>query len=228
MSLRFFLGDVETTGPTPKDKVVEIAWFELDETLNVIDKQHSLIDPQMKISAGASGVHGLTNADVEFAPTIEEFFDEVVTKPVDGDIVLIAHNVIFDNRYFSPHMNIVGQLCTLRLARRVWPTAENHKLATLMYELGLTRGTSHRADGDVETTLDLLRRIVAAMGRPLIDLAEESMKPVFVEVLTFGKHKGKRLDQLPRSYIDWLMGTDNLDRDLRYSLDLVLAGKVPA
>lgn len=225
--MRYILGDTETTGPTPKDKVCELAWVELDDNLQVIDRQHSLIDPQMPISAGASGVHGLTNVDVADAPTIEEFFAEVLTVPIHvGEVLLIAHNVAFDKRYLTPHMpNLVGELCTLRLARRVWPDAENHKLSTLMYVLDLVRGTSHRADGDVETTLDLLRKIVDKSGKSLPELAVESMRPLFVNVMPFGKHKGTKLKALPGEYIKWLLKLDNLDRDMRYSLDLVAAGK---
>jgi exodeoxyribonuclease X len=225
MHLRYILGDTETTGPTPSDKVCELAWVELNEELEVIDKQYSLIDPQIRISAGASGIHGITNQDVAEAPTIEEFFGEVLTSPLDGPVMLIAHNVQFDKRYLAPFIpNLAGELCTLRLARRFWPDAENHKLSTLMYHLALTRGESHRADGDVETCLDLLRKIVEKSGKSLPELAAESMEPLFVKVMPFGKHKGTLLKDLPRSYIDWALKLDNLDRDMRYSLELVKTG----
>jgi len=224
---RFIVGDVETTGPTPSDKVVELAWIEIDEDLNVLDRQHSLIDPQRPISASASGVHGLTNADLMDAPTIEEFFGQVLETNLDGQLILIAHNSAFDRRYFGPYMpSLVGEMCTLRLARRLFPEAENHKLSTLMYHLNLVRGTSHRADGDVETCLDLVRKIVEKSGKSIPELAAESMAPVFVNVMPFGKHKGTPLKALPSAYMQWLLKLgDGLDRDMRYSLDLILAGK---
>lgn len=222
---RFILGDTETTGPTPADKVCELAWFELDANLNILDRVHSLIDPQIPISHGASGVHGLTDVDVQDAPTIEEFFQIVKPNALCGSVVLIAHNVIFDERYYGPWIpNLVGRLCTLRLARRIFPEVENHKLSTLMYALGLTRGTSHRADGDVETTYDLLCKIVQASGMTLVDLAAESMQPVEVKVMPFGKHKGKLVKQLDKGYMRWLLALDNLDRDMRWTLEQIQAG----
>lgn len=227
---RLIVGDVETTGATPSDKVVELAWTEIDEDLQVIDQQHSLIDPQMQISASASGVHGITNADVIDAPTIEEYFTIILGGnhfKHDDEVVLIAHNAEFDKRYLGPHMPIVRTLCTLRLARRVFTNVENHKLATLMYALGLVRGQSHSAKGDVETTLDLLRRIIAETGKSLPELSAASLEPIWVEKMPFGKHKDVPLKALPLTYISWLLALPNLDRDMIHSLNLVRSGSAP-
>jgi exodeoxyribonuclease X len=227
---RFIVGDTETTGITPEDQVCEVAWVELDEELQVLDRQHSLIDPQRYISHSASGTHGITNADVVDAPTLKEFFDIILggTYFAPGDkVFLIAHNAAFDARFLGPYMPIEATLCTLRLARRVYPEVENHKLSTLMYALGLTRGEKHRADGDVDTTVDLLRKIVEKTGQTLPELAAASLEPIWVELMPFGKHKGVPLKALPGTYIQWLMKLDNLDRDMRWSLEQLLQGKAP-
>lgn len=229
--LRYILLDTETTGPTPADRVCEIAWIELDAGMNVLDRVHSLIDPEKKISAGASGVHGLTNEDVADSPTLREFFDIVLPdhmarpQKLDGPTMLIAHNAQFDWRYVQQDMpGCLGQMCTLRLARRAFPEAENHKLPTLMFELGLRRGTSHRADGDVETTLHLLEKIVEATGSTLDDLALESMAPEFVPVMVFGKHKGWDIRTVPTSYFNWLQSDGKtLDMDLTHTIEVVRA-----
>lgn len=229
MNPRWFVGDVETSGVTPDDGVVELAWIEIDDDLRVLDTRHSMIDPQCQISASASGVHGITNKDVEDAPTLDEYFGVVIPNHFyqDDQVVLIAHNAEFDRRFLKAHIPIVDVLCTLRLARKIWPSAENHKLQTLMYELGLTRGKSHSADGDVETCLDLLHKIVDATGKTLPELAAESMEPIWVATMPFGTHKGKPLKTLG-SYITWaLKNLSNLDRDLRHSMELVKAGKAP-
>lgn len=224
MPLRALIADVETTGADKDDRVCEVAWIEVDENLAVLDRQHSLIDPQRPISATASGIHGITNVDVAESPTMEEFFGVILSGKyfaADDEVLLIAHNSIFDRRFLSPHMPIVAELCTLRLARRTWPEAENHKLATLMYLFNLERGKSHSADGDVETTFDLLCKIVAATGKNLQTLIHEAVEPVWVNSMPFGKHKGKPLKDLPSTYIAWLLGLDNLDSDTRWSLNKV-------
>lgn len=230
MNFRYILADTETTGPTPQDRVCEVAWLELDGELQVLDRQYSLIDPGMPISASASGVHGITNANVADAPTLPEFFDIILGGryfAADDAVLLIAHNSAFDKRYLAAHVPIRAELCTLRLARRTWPEMENHKLATLMYALDLKRGQSHSAAGDVDTCYDLLAKIVQKLGKPLPELAKESMAPQWVETMPFGKHKGSKLRDLPQSYINWLLGLDNLDLDMRYSLNLVMRGEAP-
>lgn len=221
MTLRALVADTETTGAEAHDRIVEVAWFEIDENLTIIDQRHSLIDPCMPISATASGIHGITDEDVADSPTMDEFMAEILGPnhfAPDDEVLLIAHNAEFDKRHLKPYLPIADILCTLRLARRVWPTAENHKLATLMYLLKLERGISHRADGDVSTCLDLLRRIVRVTGKSLQQLYDEAQAPVWVEKVPFGKHRGSKLRDLPSSYIEWMLGRDNLDKDLRWSL----------
>ena len=74
---RWLIADVETTGVRTEDRVVEIAWIEVDNDLNIVDEVHSLIDPEMPIPAAASGVHHITDAMVADAPTISQFFEIV-------------------------------------------------------------------------------------------------------------------------------------------------------
>jgi exodeoxyribonuclease X len=221
---RFIVADTETTGPTPADAVVELAWVELDAEMQVLDRQHSLIDPQRPISHGASGVHGITIDMVTEAPTLPEFFEHCYHSLLTGDVVFIAHNAQFDLRYLGPYIPTLAiELCTLRLARKFFPGAENHKLSTLMYELGLVRGTSHRADGDVDTTVDLLRKCVEASGMTLTELAESCAQPEVVEQMPFGKYKGRRMADVPRDYFDWLLKQGgHIDRDLKFTIDTMM------
>lgn len=228
---RRLLADTETTGAGTEDRACEVAWYELDDNLQIIDEQHSRIDPERPISAGASGVHGITNADVADCPTLSEFFGVVLGGTYfqpDDAVTLIAHNAAFDVRYLAPHMPIKSTICTLRLARRVWPSAENHKLATLMYEMNLKKGDSHSAKGDVLTTYDLLCRIVQETGKTLAELEAESLAPLWVEKMPFGKHRGTSLRVLNSGYVKWLLALDNLDRDMRWSLEQVQKGTTPA
>lgn len=218
MALRWIFGDVETTGVSTTDRVVEIAWIEVDDDLNVLNQVSSLIDPQMPIPAGASAVHGITNQDVVGAPTIDQF---MATAGLDqGDVCLVAHSSGFDARYFGPFLSPgFNQLCTLRLARRFWPDADNHKLQTLRYMLGLAGGRAHSADGDLAPLVDLVRVMLAQTGYSLYELLDLSYKPLPISKMTFGKHKGVELTKLPRGYVSWLLGLDNLDDDLRASLE---------
>lgn len=219
---RYFVADTETTGLGPQAKAVEMAWAEIDENLNVLQIVHTLIDPEIPICPGASGVHGITNADVEDSPTLEEFIDVVLGGPITDEVIFIAHNVVFDKPYFKPVMpNMIGDACTLRLARRFFPDAPNHKLQTLKFHLGLKSGDAHRADGDVVTCLDLLSKIVEKSDLTLDELAHMNSQPQIVSHMPFGKYRGQAIASIPKDYITWLRKQQDLDGDLRYTLDQV-------
>jgi DNA polymerase III epsilon subunit-like protein len=232
VSKRWIVGDTETTGTGPGTGVCELAFAELDDDLNVIDRHTSLIDPQRPITASASGIHGITNADVADAPTMDQFFEYFYPgKRITGDVVFIAHKADFDLPFFKPYIdNLAGVLCTLRLARKVFPDAENHKLQTLMYVLGLTVGDKHRAAADVETTIELLRKIVAQSGASLEQLTEEAARPVWISTMPFSKkYKGWPIETVPHDFIDWwFRQTGDKDPDLLWTLKRVRAGEGPA
>jgi exodeoxyribonuclease X len=228
------IGDTETTDSSADARVCELAWIEVDDDLNEVGRQHSLIDPQRRISAGAMGVHNITEEMVASAPTIDEFFTQVIDPPLTGSVILIAHKVDFDRRMLEPTLEryghpLVGQLCTLRLARKYLKDAENHKLSTLAYQYGLDRGDSHRADGDVRTCFSLLRFIITLSGKTLTDLILEDGDPLIVETMPFGKHKGVAIKDVPRDYVTWALGPKGLteiDPDLKHTLQLRLENRL--
>ena len=89
----------------------------------------------------------------------------------------MAHNVPFDRGILGSEMLRAGlpspasaMYCTLRLARRVFPDAPDHKLGTLAGYLKLDREPSHRALADALTTLALFRACLAGASRGLLAL----------------------------------------------------------
>lgn len=222
--IRYLVADTETTDATPSAGVCEIAYAEIDQEFNIIIEHNSLIDPEKPITASAAGVHGIIDSDVVDSPTLDEYMYIVHdTPPLEGNVVFIAHNAQFDLRYLGKYMtNHVGTICTLKLARRFLPNAENHKLQTLMHELKLERRNSHRADSDVFTTVGLLKHLSAVSGKSLPELLSAMGDFIKVTSMPFGKHKGMPLEGLTKNYRDWLLNTaDNLDPDLRKSLELL-------
>ena len=43
--------------------------------------------------------------------------------------------------------------------------------------------------------------------------------------IPFGKHKGKRLSDIPPSYLRWVIANCWIDGELRLAIDCVLSGK---
>lgn len=65
----------------------------------------------------------------------------------------------------------------------------------------------------------MLGKMCEDFGYTLWDLFELANTPIQMTKMTFGKHKGTPLKDLPASYASWLLNkTENLDPDLRASL----------
>jgi exodeoxyribonuclease X len=216
--LKILIADTETTGLTGTDEICEVAWLEIDSDLCVVSEFQSLVKPTCPINPAASAASHITDAMVSDAPSIEEVLAQF---PEDhfANVFLIAHNEIFDRRFLSKHWQVNGGYCTLRAAKSIYRDAPNHKLQTLRYYLGLDVDEGyHRAMADCICTYELLARILEDSGMSLPDLLETGDRPVLVEKIGFGKHRGMRLEDLPAGYRKWLLFEADIDDDLKFSL----------
>jgi DNA polymerase III epsilon subunit-like protein len=223
---RWIVGDCETTGVGKDDRVVEIAWIEIDDEFNVLDTVRSLINPERDIPAGASAVHGIVARDVQDSPTIEEFMDGFRFSNETGESCLIAHNAPFDARFFKSWMpNLAGTICTLKLARAFYKDSDNHKLQTLKFHLGLESEVEHHeahtAMADVRVLMELLKHLHLTSGMSLSEMMAFCEKPEVITAWPFGKHKGKPLNH-DIQYVRWMLKQDNVDANLRRHLEAVL------
>jgi DNA polymerase III subunit epsilon len=162
---RFAVIDFETTGlsPTHGDRAIEIGVVMLEGN-RVIDTYQSLINPGMPLPAFITAYTGITNPMVAGAPPAEVVMPQVLEFV--GDCHLVAHNAAFDRRFWSAEVERLGRptehpfLCTLLLARRLYPWAPNHRLGTLaeLHRI-VANGRHHRALADAEMTAELFARI---------------------------------------------------------------------
>jgi exodeoxyribonuclease X len=216
MEHRIIVLDTETA--SLEGGIVDIAMVEIDDNLNEIDRLESLIDPERPISFSAMGVHHITESMVASSPTIGEFI-ACNGNPFDHpNLIVVGHNIKFDLKVVSDLLPQVFQsIDTLRLARQVYPEAENHKLQTLRYMLDLEAGEPHRAMGDVITCLSLLRRVAKDSSitgfQGLLDMMKQTISPDCK--MPFGKHAGMKLRDVPSGWVGWYLGQPDNDPDLR-------------
>ena len=156
--------DFETTGMSGRqDKVIEIGMVKIVNG-KIADTFSSFINPGRPIPYFITKLTGITNADVENAP----FFDEVFTRMKDfiGDAVLIAHNLSFDHSFLK-HECANAELeflpneavCTLRLARKLYPQFPSKSLGNLTKSLNIRHRNIHRGLGDSMATAKILLRM---------------------------------------------------------------------
>lgn len=158
-SAHYAVVDVETTGLSSKDRLVEAAVVVLDRSGEVVDEYDTLINPQRDV--GATDIHGITASMVEAAPTFEEVA-AAIARRVEGAI-LVAHNLPFDRRMLKTEYERLGAeldagtgVCTLRLT--------GLKLSLACKRHGVELTAHHRALMDARATADLLRAHLAKAG----------------------------------------------------------------
>lgn len=150
--------DFETTGHAPKygDRPIEVGAVRIKQG-SIVDRFQSLMNPGFTISWFIESLTGISNDLVAQAPPCET----VMSRFADwiGDLPLVAHNVGFDRAFLDAELTLLNRertnpmACTVLTARRIFPSAPNHKLATLVDFLGIeTDGIFHRALADAEMT----------------------------------------------------------------------------
>jgi DNA polymerase-3 subunit epsilon len=141
--------DFETANPRPGNACqIGLAWIEGDRVVRVEERYIRPRDMEFTFT----WCHGITADHVwdkpEFPEVLEEFRGEL-----DGALVL-AHNAGFDAgvmrgcaRAYGVRHPKVSYLCTLMIARRVWPELKSKSLGSLARHLGI-RFKHHNAAED--------------------------------------------------------------------------------
>jgi len=163
-NLNFTLVDFETTGlhPEGSDRVVEFA-FQTIRNGQITASGQSLVNPNRRMSPGASAVNGITDQMLIGQPTFENAAADL-WRAIDGNI-FVAHNAYFDLKCFVHECSKVGwkvpnfvAIDTLKLARKVW-NSPNYKLVTLADAVGHRGTVAHRAMADVEMMASVMGTI---------------------------------------------------------------------
>lgn len=225
----FVIVDVETTGLDPMfDQPVELAAVRMVGG-RIEASFASLVDPIIAIPAQASGVHHITDADVRGQPTPAQARAAILGLVREGDVI-VAHNADFD-RSFMRGLERWSWLCTMRMAKHLWPHAPDFKNQTLRYflkvELPRLDVQSHRSVPDVLATAGILARgleTYLAQGEPddTKALLEFVAAPLRVERMPFGQHRGRLLTDVDADYLQWALNSAEVvrkDTDLRASIE---------
>ncbi|MBU3846171.1 MAG: DUF3820 family protein [Candidatus Acinetobacter avistercoris] len=188
----------------------------------MFDQLYSIGDE--KLSFAAMAVHHILESDLVDQPDYSTF-----TLPQDTTYI-IGHNIDYDIRAIQTcgvNTSHIKAICTLALARVVWPNAEAHNISALIYMISngsekareMLKG-AHRADADIILTANILMHIIYKLNvqsiEDLFKLSEDARIP---RTINFGKHKGTAIEDLPSDYVSWLLRQDELDPYLKKALE---------
>lgn len=226
----FTVIDLETAGLEPPASVVEIGWSRLymdTETKQTeIRGPHSrLFRPAASMTADVIAVHHLTNEMLSGYELCTEDDLRAVLDEERPDFI-VAANAAFERQWFTDEVigtNLNGKppfvICTVKGAARLCPEAPSHSNQAMRYELGLSLPEElamppHRAGPDSFVTAHVLAQLL--LRARVKELVEWTFAPRLITKLGFGKHRGKRWEEIDADYIEWLLKQADMDPDVQY------------
>ncbi|MCF8240898.1 MAG: GIY-YIG nuclease family protein [Melioribacteraceae bacterium] len=161
----FAVLDFETTGTSARlGRVIEIGIVKVKK-MKITETFQSFINPLQRIPYNITVLTGITNSDVEDAP----YFEDLTGQIIDfiGDATIVAHNLQFDYSFLKAEFERAEiqlidnpKLCTLKLARKLYPELKSKSLGALTRSLKIRHKNVHRALGDSTVTAKLLIKMI--------------------------------------------------------------------
>ncbi len=224
--------DLETTGINiSKDRVVEISILKVYPDGKEESKTWR-VNPEMKIPAEVTAIHGISNEDVADKPTFKEISKEVYNTIKDSDlggfnsnrfdIPLLAEELLRAEVDFDMKGRVSVDVQT------IYHKMEQRTLsAAYKFYCDKNLDNAHSAEADTTATFEVLKKQIEkydALENDMKFLSEFSSRKKFAdfagfiiynktgeECFSFGKHKNKKvvdvLEQEP-GYFGWLLNAD--------------------
>jgi DNA polymerase III epsilon subunit family exonuclease len=171
---QYVVFDLETTGLTAaRHEIIEIGAILVDRDARTKHIFQTLVIPTKRIPPRITEINGITQAMVnESGLSLDCAMNEFLA--FTGDLPLIAYNASFDMGFLCSaaekcNLPVRNQYtCAMKMARRAWPTLENHRLGTVSDALNFPsddedEGT-HRAVGDCRRTVHIYQSAAEALG----------------------------------------------------------------
>jgi DNA polymerase III subunit epsilon len=161
----FTVIDLETTGLDPSvDEIVSFGTFTVRRgRVQLEDARSQLVRPARMPEWDTIRIHGLREADLSDAPTIDQLLD-AIAESLTGRVI-VAHVAAVERGFLRAALASAGQdlinpivdtaaldMELRRLRRQPAPDSEPIALSELARSLGLPVHRPHHADGDALTT----------------------------------------------------------------------------
>lgn len=189
----------------------------------VMGYEHHLgrFKPSEPISLAAMAIHHIIDDDLI---NCESYTTFKIPKKLNTRY-LIGHNIQYDidamNRtgfdFNAQLLRPFEPICTLAMARRLWPTLESHTLTALSYHVSENRGQtrvylkeSHSAINDCYSTFELLKAIVKEAGIKDMDgLAAFAYSSRIPTHIFYGNYKGIAIRDLSTDSLFFIKARNN-------------------
>lgn len=215
--------DVETSGLDEAAEVCEIGFCDL------VDGQlggngSALVKISRPMPPEAQAVHHLSDEELtEFGMSFPEAWHLMLSSVYAADRerkadapshaqvhAYAAHNAAFDSRFIGPDWT--GKqpwICTMKCAVRAWPDLPAFGNQVVRYSKRLVASNdprampSHAAAADCYVTANILAALLREHSPET--LIEWSAQLTAWPRIMFGKHKGQPWNEIPASYLEWML-----------------------
>jgi len=206
--------DTETTGTRfDRDRVIELAAYDPVENRSFCE----FINPGIPIPQEATNIHGISNEMVASALS----FKEVGQAFIDfcpPNTVLIAHNnesfdkLFMETEFKRAELTIPNwiYLDSLKWSRRYRPDLPSHALQNLRVTYGIEANNAHRALDDVMVLYQVFSQMIDDL--PIETVLHLLSVQKSLDRMPFGKHQGKPLKDIPKTYVAWLAESGAFDK----------------
>ncbi len=224
--------DLETTGVNiSKDRIVEISILKVFPN-GTEESKTWLVNPEMTIPPEVIAIHGISNEKVANEPTFKEIAKEVHNMIKDSDLGGFNSNR-FDIPLLAEEMLRADVDFDMKNRVAVDVQAIFHKMeqrtlsAAYKFYCNETLEDAHSAEADTNATYQVLKAQLDkydALENNMKFLSEFSSRRKFAdfagfisynksgeECFSFGKHKGKRVEDVLQEepgYFGWLLNAD--------------------
>ena len=219
--MRAIVLDFETTDASEDAQATEIGILGVDFINGLFCKSSNggittalRCKPDIPISYGAMAVTNIFNEDVVHCENHKEVVSFWLPK---GAAYIIGHNIDFDIRVAANAGVDVSQykaICTLAMARNLYPDADSHTLGAMfcMLDYDYARANmkdAHGAAADVVMTARLL--YIICKNQNITSMDQLYAFSEFARIptnFTLGKHKGNKISDVlitDRSYLQWIL-----------------------
>ncbi len=226
--------DTETTGVLEEDRIIQLSYLVTDAQGNIEEVHNEFCQAPLAIKYDAMAIHHITPEMIEGKPQCIELKGfkrlEELNRPEN---IIVIQSAEFDlgmlaKEGFASQMRLVD---TFRVHRYFYHD-DPHGLQYNRYALGLYRKeaeqmrqlgvqiAAHDALGDVIVLKNFYDHLLQYHDEE--SMIEMCSKPILMEIMPFGKHKGKRIQEVAvseRRSLSYMLETFDLDQDLRYSFE---------
>lgn len=233
--------DLQTTGNEGEEKLCSVACIVFEKG-KFIRTFHELFNEGKKISAQASARHNITNEMIAKKSSFSQSkLYRFLQQQSKREVTLVVHNMAFvlDKLALSGCKWQQKVIDTQRVVKHRILECELFTLEFLRYELKL-----YRKENRLKSVCGIKDALIAhhaLSNAVVIKLLFEYLKvetsieamydltfsSVLLEKFPFGKYAGRYIEDIvmnERSYILWMLSLEELDADLRYSIEYYFKG----